>query len=93
MQEDCRMQCEQCGEWQYPDDLEIYGDHAACIGYCNMAYLQSLPEEYYDEFIARGHEDEFRKEYEGHCEYDDKADFCYWKKDDGFEDFVKEWSS
>ena len=53
MQEDCRMQCEKCGEWQYPDALEIYGDHAACIGYCNMAYLQSLPEEYYDEFIAK----------------------------------------
>ena len=91
MNEDVRMQCEQCGEWYYPDNMVKYGDRAVCIGICNMEYLQSLPEEYYDEFIARGHEDEFKKEYEGDCGYDDKADFCYWK--DEFEDFVKEWSS
>ena len=92
MQEDCRMQCAVCGQWHYPDDCVTYGDTAVCISLCNSEYLQSLPEEYYDEFIARGHEDEFRKEYEGHCEYDDKADFCYWK-DDEFDDFVKEWAS
>ena len=91
MKDDCRMQCEQCGAWQYPENLVIYGDHAVCIEH-NMDYLLSLPEEYYDEFIARGHEDEFRKEYEGHCEYDDKADFCFWK-DDEFEKFLKEWAS
>ncbi len=92
--EDCRTQCVVCGRYEYPDNLVIYGknavtDVAVCIG-CNMDYLMSLPEEYYDEFILRGHEAEFEREYEGHHEYDDKADFCFWKNDDGFEDFIRE---